>query len=646
MPNPSSTRQLLLQHQLLPTVSLASTHAADVLIQQCCDDDLASTLQLIKPYGNNAKYSLPNQIYRVTNAHLISKAYGSFPVRFLPSLPELLLLNPSLETPHNLFKVPNLDAMLNHHRASESPPPDLYTSLFRMVIASNRIVPFDTLNHPVSHVFVVDPSSDTVDLIRQLIAEFRNYNFPKYFNLQDVLFHIFVLYDTSKVTQSEIAQFQTDLKSSISVTSTAFPVSYNSDMERIAVFKWENVTVDEELQKFSLLQSSKGKDLLENHLQVPTSVDSALKSGIYDFIAKSLIPHMELKIRHWDDQILFPKKSITGRFFSVSKKLFLNSSESPLSGASTGGSSAFNYQHNFYHKTSPEQVIRKLADWSLILNDFKYAYSTYDLIKKDYTNDKAWVYVASTQEMCIISLLLAQTQPLSSDVNPQPPDRATLRKIRHDIIEPYMDNLSYTFKSRLNVKTYVIRAYFVVSELLLNMSTIFNIPWWWSDLIESYLQKCISEVESGSSAASQRNFPAIKAVIFERLGYVSQRSCFIPGESRPLVESLQYHALHPKPKSYPENSDDKEAEEDLFVNVNKIQAPTNNSTKGLTRYRKSSLWYLLAMKSWTELDDYKQAKNVVGQLADTFDVNLTDNWYDREDLILGKIKRAILVEQS
>ena len=45
-----------------------------------------------------------------------------------------------------------------------------------------------------------------------------------------------------------------------------------------------------------------------------------------------------------------------------------------------------------------------------MLKDFKYAYSTYEIIRKDYSNDRAWVYVASTQEMCIVSLLLAQTQ--------------------------------------------------------------------------------------------------------------------------------------------------------------------------------------------------------------------------------------------
>lgn len=98
----------------------------------------------------------------------------------------------------------------------------------------------------------------------------------------------------------------------------------------------------------------------------------------------------------------------------VSKKIFNtnNSLESP-----TGN---FNYQENFYYKSTPEQTIRKLADWSLILKDFKYAYSTYDLIKKDYVNDKAWAYVASTQEMCMVSLLLAQTQQVSPQI---PPDK-------------------------------------------------------------------------------------------------------------------------------------------------------------------------------------------------------------------------------
>ena len=127
---------------------------------------------------------------------------------------------------------------------------------------------------------------------------------------------------------------------------------------------------------------------------------------------------MQNKVRTWDDQVLQPKKSITGRFFSASRKLFNNSDSNLLSSTSTSASSSsspahhsstFNYRENQYYKSSPEQMTRKLADWSLMLKDFKYAYSTYDVVRKDYSNERAWLYVASTQEMCIVSLLLQHT---------------------------------------------------------------------------------------------------------------------------------------------------------------------------------------------------------------------------------------------
>lgn len=657
-----STRQLLLQHALSPVVSLESTPSADLLIQQCCNNSLASVLQLIKPYGNNATHTLPNQTYKITNAQLITKIYSSFPIRFLPPLPELLSLAPSPEKPHNLFSVSNLDLLLSH-RDDISATTDIYAQLFRMAVSSNHVVSFDTLNHPVAHVFVIDIHNDTVDLLRDRIVSFRNYNFPRYFALQDVLVHVFVLFDSTTVAQDDVAHFQITIKNSLSVSSTAFPVNHLSQADSpVPLFKWENTTVDEELQNLSLQQSQKppsmGAHATENYLHVPSSLDLTLKSGLHDFVSRFLIPHMELKIRAWDDLILAPKKSITGRFFSVSRKLFSNASpdhsltsSASANSSAAGSSSTFNYQQNYYYKSSPEQAIRKLADWSLMLNDFKYAYSTYDLIKKDYTNDKAWVYVASTQEMCIVSLLLAQTQPLSPDVKPLPPDRATLRKIRHDIIEPYMDNLSYTFKSRLNVRTYVIRAYLVVAELLLHMSLLFNIPWWWSDLIESYYQKCLTEIDSHLSPNPRRNCRTIRAVVLDRLGYAATKSCFVPADYKSMVDKLQNAVLHSThhDKTHlgkthhdiPETTEPG-SEEDSFVNTLKMPVPKNNSTKGLTRYRKSSLWYLLSMEEWVNLHDATQASNTMEKISTIFDTEgLTASWYDREDLALGRMKRSL-----
>jgi hypothetical protein len=39
--------------------------------------------------------------------------------------------------------------------------------------------------------------------------------------------------------------------------------------------------------------------------------------------------------------------------------------------------------------------MRKLADFAFMLRDWKLAHSTYDLLRTDFNNDKAWKYHAA-----------------------------------------------------------------------------------------------------------------------------------------------------------------------------------------------------------------------------------------------------------
>ncbi|KAF3987428.1 hypothetical protein FT663_04138 [Candidozyma haemuli var. vulneris] len=647
--DPTTVRQLLLQHNFSPLVSVQSTHNADVLFQRQCLNDSVSVLQVLKPYGNNAKYSVPNQRFKITNSALITRTYSSFPVRFEPSLPELLSVHnadtsSSSEQLKSLFSISSLELLLKSSNQASSisarSHDKLYLEFFRMVISSNQVVSFDTLNHPVSQIFVIDYHTDTLETLRKLIVDFRNYNFPKYFQISDLLIHIFVVYDSQMVSEQDVSTYQTNIQANLSVSSTAVPLSMvaSNDTAYVKLSKLESATIEEEVQSVQLQHS---KELSDNdlYLKLPKALDTVLKSRCHDFISRFLIPHMEAKLRIWGDQILAPKKSIAGRFFSVSRKLFNNNSSSDLSQTQQ---SQFNHKENFYHRSSNEQAIRKLADWSLILKDFKYAYSTYDLIKKDYINDKAWVYVASTQGMCIVSLLLTQTQPLASDTPPQAPDKNTLRKIRHDIIEPYIDNLSYSFKSRLNVKTYAIRAYLVVAELLLSMGMMFNIPWWFGDLIESYYLKCMGEIDS-HLASNMNNPQVIRALLYERLGYASSQNHLVPGEFKWLLG--EKHEIIPErevKQDTQEIADEKEneaSEQEMYVNEHKLHSDKPNALLGLTRFRKSAAWYLLSMREWLDLKDKEYVKLLMNNVSECFEVpKLTDNWYDRPESLLGILK--------
>lgn len=656
--DPYAARQHLLHHTYSPLISIQSSYNADLFIQLALDNSNVSFLQFIKPYGNNAKYTSPGQAFKITNTQLITKTYPSFPIRFELSLPELLSITRAnaksapATSIEQLFSISSLELLLKH-RSNQNQDQNqnqnqnlnlnqksmvgniddsLYLEFFTKIITSNKIVPFETFNHPISQIFVIDYHTDTMEDLRKFIVEFRNFNFPRYFQLDDLLIHCFILYDPSLINSDEILEFQNLVRKNLSVSSSTLPISrvkqVTEDADTIDELLTidENSTIEEDLQRISLKQ---GHDMMK----VPPGIDQVVKKKIYEFINKNLIPHMERKIRIWDDLVLSPKKSITGRFFSVSKIFFNSNGESSTSSSTSSSgsaSSSFNHNENYYHKSSPEQVIRKLADWSLILKDFKYAYSTYDLIKKDYTHDKAWLYVAATQEICVVSLLLAQTQQLyqlstPDSSTPPPPDRNTFRKIRHDIIEPYCDNLMYTFKSRFNLKSYGIKAIIIFIELLLCLSIYQNNSWWWNDLIEKYLYKCIDEFEKHFLNGGQ----AIRALLYERLGYSFGKCIYLgQNEIQTWIESRT------------ETKEVGDSEEDgFYVNPNKIKSHSVHFA-GLTKFRKSSLWYLLSIKEWLELKNYKQVEILLVNIQFSFNIDdLGKNWYDREDVLLGIIKR-------
>ncbi|WEJ96058.1 hypothetical protein PSN45_003592 [Yamadazyma tenuis] len=603
-----------------PLVSVHSSPAADAFLQSVVNAADTSVLSILKPYGNNVQYPIPNQSFKITNNQLITKNYPSFPVRFDFPLQDLLSIASSSSSDHSsslqqLFSISSLERLLKELPFDAND--DLYLAFFNKVITSNSIVAFHTFNHPISQIFVIDYANDSVDYLRARIVEFRNYRFPPFFQINDLLVHAFVVYDENAVGASELAAFEADVNNKLSVAVTFIPVVFQEpekSASQVEILVNQNSTIDEDLQRISFGSTP-------DHFMIPTSVDRSLRGSIHQFISQQLIPHMEKKVRLWDDQILAPKRSITNRFFSASRKLFNNNNASDHQ----ADTSSFNYQENYYHKSSPEQSIRKLADWSLILKDFKYSYSVYDLIKKDYNNDKAWIYVASTQEMCIISLLLVQTQ-LANNLGVSP-DRNTLRRIRNDIIEPYLDNLSYTYKSRLNLKTYNLRTLLVVVELLQCMCSTFKMYWWWIDLIEKYLVKCVQEFDAHLIASNQSS-QVIKAIIYERLGFVFGK---ISVESMVQID----HQEQEKP---PE-------EEGLYHNPYKIRPKRVPYIVGSGRFRKSSTWYLLSIKEWLALEKYDHIKVLLSNIRYSFDLELTDNWYNRSDLLLGIIKRR-LVDQD
>lgn len=50
-----------------------------------------------------------------------------------------------------------------------------------------------------------------------------------------------------------------------------------------------------------------------------------------------------------------------------------------------------------YPADSPEAILRRLGDFAFILGDYRYAFTVYDSVKKDFQNERAYVHYGAVQ---------------------------------------------------------------------------------------------------------------------------------------------------------------------------------------------------------------------------------------------------------
>lgn len=189
---------------------------------------------------------------------------------------------------------------------------------------------------------------------------------------------------------------------------------------------------------------------IERDRYLPVVDHSALITMVRDMVLQSLIPYMERRVHLWNDQVAAPRRGLAGRFMKASRG-FWGSSRSSSSG---GSSDAAEYDPatSSYPPKAAEAQLRKLADFAFMLRDWRLAHSVYDMLRKDYSNDKAWRYHAGAQEMYAITLMLLP-QPLT-------------QRQRAEIVEPTLDSALYSYLSRSSAPFHALRALLVAAELL------------------------------------------------------------------------------------------------------------------------------------------------------------------------------------
>ena len=120
----------------------------------------------------------------------------------------------------------------------------------------------------------------------------------------------------------------------------------------------------------------------------------------------------------------------------------------------TSSSGNYDSLQGTYRYDAPESLLRKLADYAFMLRDYKLAASTYELLRGDYANDKAWKHLAGANEMCCVATLL---NPLTSSGS---------SKFKIENFDNMLETASYSYLTRCNDSALALRSILLGMELL------------------------------------------------------------------------------------------------------------------------------------------------------------------------------------
>ncbi|KAL2260604.1 hypothetical protein VTK26DRAFT_5340 [Humicola hyalothermophila] len=225
--------------------------------------------------------------------------------------------------------------------------------------------------------------------------------------------------------------------------------SAETDDDSIPLPRSDWMTASEELADIE--ESERRQDFEDPTRYIFESDATAIRTFVREMVTQSVVPTMERNISIWNDQVASRRRGISGRFMSLSKRFTFGSSSRSASGAGSGSSS--NYDGlGFYRADSPEAIMRKLADYAFMLRDWKLAMSTYELLRSDFQNDKAWKHHAAANEMAALALLI-MPQSMSS-------------KTRIETINQMIEQAFYSYHTRCNSLYGAVRCTVLALELL------------------------------------------------------------------------------------------------------------------------------------------------------------------------------------
>lgn len=333
-----------------------------------------------------------------------------------------------------------------------------YKIFLSRLLSTKQVSPHETFVHPVACVIAISSGEpEPIDRLRQLYAQTSqgNCSLPSYINPEYLRYYVLVHdEDRDDITKSSALfdQMKRHFGLHCHLLRVRREVCLPSDDGAVEVPTCEWFSPAEDVSR---LESA---DDIKTLPHLHDSDIQNIKVFVRELTAQSVIPYMESRISLWNDQVASRRRGISGRFMSLSKRwggLSLPTSRSgtPAPTPQAGQSGNYDSLNETYRYDTAEALLRKLADFAFMLRDYKLAASTYELIRADFANDKAWKYSAGANEMCMAASLL---NPLG----------ATAKTFRVETFDQMLETSSYSYLTRCQDPGATLRAVLIGVELL------------------------------------------------------------------------------------------------------------------------------------------------------------------------------------
>ncbi|KAH6889114.1 ER-golgi trafficking TRAPP I complex 85 kDa subunit-domain-containing protein [Thelonectria olida] len=335
--------------------------------------------------------------------------------------------------------------------AEETSP--YYALYLRRLLSGLPISPHETFSHPVACVIAISSrNANPIEELRRLYTETSqgDKKLPVWVD-SDYLRYYVLVHDEEKddITRSMglFDQMKRHLGLHCHLLRLRSSQSAETDDDSTQLPRSDWMSAAEELED---IRRSQDEDFEDPARYIFESDVTAIRTFVREMVTQSIVPTMERHVSIWNDQVASRRRGITGRFMNLSRKwAFGGSSRS----SSSTSSSRDNYNlAGFFPAESPEAIMRKLADYAFMLRDWKLAHSTYDLLRSDYSDSKAWKHHAAANEMAAATLLI-MPQHLSS-------------KNRAETIDQMLEAAFYSYNTRCVAPFGALRSLTLGLELL------------------------------------------------------------------------------------------------------------------------------------------------------------------------------------